>query len=251
VKSYQYPAAVRERSRAKGVPKLLLIALATYADDNGECFPSYAELVRVTGLSLRSVQRQLKEIPSSELMIVERGRAVGHSTKYRIMINCSQVDDSRAANCGQTDHSQNGNCSQTDHRTMVKNDVNYGQADHLTTKELPIEPPTARKRAPSPSSVASESNRGSAAPTIPLLLQTPKFLEAWRKYDDYRQKGRAKKNWTRYAKEAAIEKCSKLGSDRAVEAIQHSMANGWDGIFEAKDNGRANERFDPNKLPKL
>jgi hypothetical protein len=73
-------------------------------------------------------------------MIVERGRAVGHSTKYRIVINCSQVDDSTAINCSQSNYSQNGNCSQADHRTIAKNDVNYGQVDHLTTQELPIKP---------------------------------------------------------------------------------------------------------------
>jgi Helix-turn-helix domain len=235
MKSYQYPAVVRQHSRTRGVPKLLFIVLATYADDNGEFHPSYARLVKDTGLSLRSVQRALKEIPTDELQIIERGRAISHSTKYRIVINCSQADDSRAANYSQTDYSQNGNHSQADDRTMAKNDVNYGQVDHLTTKELPIELPKARKRAAS----------SAADPPVPLILQTADFLKEWGEFDEYRRNGKAKKEWTYRAKELALETCLNLGSDKAIAAIKRSMMSGWMGIFEP--NGSSNHKSKPNQ----
>jgi hypothetical protein len=220
VKSYQYPTAVREHSKAKGVAKFVLLTLATYADDQGECFPSYAELVRATGLSLRSVQRGLKEISSCELLIVERGRAVGHSTRYRILPDCSQAD-----------HSQKGDCSQADQRTMAKNDMNCSQADHLTTHKPSIELPIARKRAFGPASLSADKT---AEPPIPAELQTQPFLETWPKYDIYRRQGKAKREWTFHAKEMALKGCQKLGPARAVAAIEHSMANGWTGIFEPR-----------------
>jgi Helix-turn-helix domain len=248
MKSYKYPAAVREHSRTKGVPKMLFIVLATYVDDNGECYPAYAKLVKATGLSLRSVQRALKEIPADELQIIERGRAIGHSTKYRILINCSQADDSLVANYGQTDYSQNGNHGQADDRTMVKSDVNYSQADHLTTQELPNELPKARKRAAS--SVAD--------PSVPLILQTPGFLKAWADFDEYRRNGKKKKEWTHRAKELTLEECLRLGETRAITAINHSICNGYTGMFEPRNgNGshshkqKRDHRTDEFVLPKL
>ena len=52
--------------------KLLLLALANYADENGVCWPSQGRLSNDTEASLDTVQRQTKKLVADGLLTVER-----------------------------------------------------------------------------------------------------------------------------------------------------------------------------------
>jgi hypothetical protein len=71
VKSHQFIFAIRDHSETKGAARLVLIMLASRADDQGYCFPSQQCLVRDTGLTRRTIQRVIKEIPKDELEVGE------------------------------------------------------------------------------------------------------------------------------------------------------------------------------------
>jgi len=73
----------------KPVPKLVLMALADAADDQGICWPSVATLASKVGVSTRTVRRVMHELISGELLSAEqRYRSDGScsSNRYRLQL---------------------------------------------------------------------------------------------------------------------------------------------------------------------
>jgi len=65
----------------KPVPKLVLMALADAADDEGICWPSVATLASKVGVSTRTVRRVMQELISGKLLAAEQ--------RYRSDGSCS------------------------------------------------------------------------------------------------------------------------------------------------------------------
>lgn len=65
---------------------------------------------------------------------------------------------------------------------------------------------------------------------FPKTLDTTKFRQAWAEYEEHRRQIR--KKLTPLATKKLINKLETWGHDRSVLAIEHSIANGWTGIFE-------------------
>ena len=73
----------------KPVPKLVLMALADAADDQGICWPSVATLAGKVGVSTRTVRRVMQELISGKLLAAEqRYRSDGScsSNRYRLQL---------------------------------------------------------------------------------------------------------------------------------------------------------------------
>jgi hypothetical protein len=70
---------------------------------------------------------------------------------------------------------------------------------------------------------------------FPASLQTSRFRQAWSDYVDYRKASRLKPLQHASIK-AQLLKLSEMGHDTAIEAINDSIANGWQGIFPPKKN---------------
>ena len=71
------------------VPKLVLMALADAADDQGICWPSVATLASKVGVSTRTVRRVMQELISGKLLAAEqRYRSDGScsSNRYRLSL---------------------------------------------------------------------------------------------------------------------------------------------------------------------
>jgi hypothetical protein len=67
-------------------------------------------------------------------------------------------------------------------------------------------------------------------------MDTDSFRRALTEYLAYRkEKGRTYK---KLGLQKLITRMTQLGEKRAIAAIEYSMANGWDGIFEEKENGK-------------
>lgn len=82
---------------------------------------------------------------------------------------------------------------------------------------------------------------------IPHELDTPEFLEAWRSWADHKRE--IGNRLTPTATRQQLAKLADWGVDRAVAAIDHSIANGWKGIFEPK-NGESNGQTNGHSPPK-
>ena len=73
----------------KPVPKLVLMALADAADDQGICWPSVATIATKVGVSTRTVRRVMQALTSCELLTAEqRYRSDGScsSNRYRLSL---------------------------------------------------------------------------------------------------------------------------------------------------------------------
>lgn len=81
-------------------------------------------------------------------------------------------------------------------------------------------------------------------PPLPAALDTPEFQKTWSQFEKHRVE--IKKKLTPTARQQQIERMEKLGHDRAIAAIKHSIANGWTGIFE-QDGGRNGKSAKPGR----
>lgn len=71
--------------------------------------------------------------------------------------------------------------------------------------------------------------------TIPeILANTPKFMEAWNKWTDYRKTGAKVKNIDKMF-QAQLDKLALYGTDWAIERITRTIENGWTGLFFKDD----------------
>lgn len=88
--SFEHINHVRDHSKATGPARLVLIMLATRANDEGYAWPSYGRLAQDTRMSIRSVRRALKEIPAAELVIAQQGKS-HRAALYRVIIKAEPL----------------------------------------------------------------------------------------------------------------------------------------------------------------
>lgn len=108
----------------------------------------------------------------------------------------------------------------------------------LTKPVRKLTPTREDPHEPSSSSTASGSSETPPPPpwgSLPPDLDTDDVKSALREYHQHR---REKKNLpTAVSWRRLIAKLKKWGPKRSVEAIEHSLANGWTGVFLPDENG--------------
>jgi hypothetical protein len=81
---------------------------------------------------------------------------------------------------------------------------------------------------------------------IPQELDTPVFRKAWLEWLQYRCQ--IKKPLKDLSRQKKLNELKCLGPDRAIDAINCSIANGWQGIHEPNNSNHQNpkppRRFD-------
>ena len=92
---------------ATGTDLLVLLALADWADDEGEAFPKVATIARKSRVSVSTVRRSLRHLESLGLVEVEDRHAAGLSSIYRLPVadpfrNGGQPGDEAGENLGTT-----------------------------------------------------------------------------------------------------------------------------------------------------
>jgi hypothetical protein len=79
---------------------------------------------------------------------------------------------------------------------------------------------------------------------IPFPLDTPAFRDAWVKWQKHRQEKRSPLTPT--SAEAQIKDFMRVGADRAIELMERSIKNGWQGLFEENSNGNGSSKPTPS-----
>lgn len=82
---------------------------------------------------------------------------------------------------------------------------------------------------------------GIGLPVVPDFL-----MAAWNEWEQHRNE--KKKPITPLARKKQISALVAMGEERAIVAINHSIANGWTGIFEPKSDKRKQSSFGPQEF---
>lgn len=86
-------------------------------------------------------------------------------------------------------------------------------------------------------------------PSLPAGLDQPEFKRAW--CDWQRHLKEKRRPVTQIAKERQLAKCSRLGVARAVAAIDYSIENNYQGIFEPKTAISQPRKEEPTWCPRV
>lgn len=91
------------------------------------------------------------------------------------------------------------------------------------------------------STITQERKERASEPEIIPVGMSADLWSALKRWEQYRVESR--KKLTPSGKEALIKQCMAMGDQRAIAAIDHSIAQGWQGMYEPKQatNGQANQ----------
>ena len=214
--------------------KLVLLALADFADEVGHCWPGLGAIVSMTGLSERAVRMALRSLEESGAIETRRATGRMQTSRYVLCIN-------RHAEKGQDLPPLEPERGQDLPVFTPKKGAGFAPFTEKRGQDLPERgqilpergqhlPPNRQE--PSRTSILKEATR------LPEWLPEREWSE-WCHY-------RRGKTWTQRAAELCIVKLSDLrdaGHDPA-EVINQSIANGWRGLFELRSVASAQ----PSKL---
>ena len=131
---------VWERSEANGTALLCMLALADFADDNGEAFPKIATLARRCRVSERTILRVLDQlVESGELARIKmRMRRGGQRNHYQILCLPEVTICPVASRQGDTSVTMQGDTSVTSIHVTTKNN-NHQNTHHSFSSGAPGE----------------------------------------------------------------------------------------------------------------
>lgn len=96
-----------------------------------------------------------------------------------------------------------------------------------------INQPMAKNGSSSSPSTSNTSSKEEVGVEFPANLKSADFGAAWESYLAYRKSSRLK-SLAPASIQAQLRNLSEMGHDEAIEAINQSIANGWQGIFPPK-----------------
>lgn len=181
--------------------KLVLIALADNANDQGVCWPSVPTLAKKCGLTRQGVMAQIGKLEEAKLLTVERTNGRGN----RYVLNPS----TRLTTHPSTRLTPPVNAVDAHPSTPLTGPVNAVDPNH---KEPPLEPP-----------------RTGGKFVLPVGLAKSPLAEAWEEWLTYRKELRAPMTPSTFARQVKL--LGELSPERGAACIQFSITNGWRGLF--------------------
>ena len=220
--------------------KLVLIAMADSAGDSGRSYSSYRTILRITGHSredtINEAQKRLVDLGK----LVDTGERTGSTGRVKVW----QL------------HPDACKESSPEIEAMFNSRLNGGLPNHEILRQSSANPP------PIPGLTGNayikgtrngEQPTGSLAkkpfPEVPPELATPEFQAAWA--DWLKDRRDRRKPVTAEAAKRQLSQCAEWGAARAVQAINASIQNGWQGLFEPKEQRQPFQRpaFTPRPGP--
>ena len=189
--------------------KLVLLALADNANDEGLCWPSRKTIARKCDLSETAVRNQIKEFESAGLIsITETGG--GHlSNRYQFDLQKLDEMAGGVTALGGQRRDPVGQCRDPQGATALPAGGNGVRTNHKETKIKPsVEPPIA----------------------FPIPLQTTEFTAAWLEWTEHRKQKRIP--LTELSVKKQLKFLESFGSERAVELIDNAIRQGWQSIYD-------------------
>ena len=228
-------------------------ALLVHADGQGRCFPCQRRLGEMSNMSLRQVTRAIAELVSANLLTKTGDARSGKRLSYTIQQMSEPTPDSRRSETEPTPDRRTPGEEPTPDSRRSEQPTPDSRRGYATQSYLPtpdrrteLEPielePVNKNNPPAPKGESSDS-----LSLIPESLDTAEFRIAWQEWLGFRSE-RKPKVTPRSAK-MALKKLEQFGPARAVAAIETSIANGYQGLFEpgGNGNGRNGAGLGPNR----
>lgn len=188
------------------VEKLILLALADWANDDGVAWPSIAQLARKTGCGERTVQRTLREAEKTGLLV--RHENPGKGCSYRINPRHAGTP---AAEAPVPQDAQTP-------ATLAPNTLL-----HISSQKT------------------SSSSKRARAPKSTFCLPDSIPAKEWAEYEEMRRVIR--KPMTDAVRQKAVDRLAVLAADGWPPGVvlNHSILNSYQGLFPPKDdrNGKS------------
>ena len=210
------PKALLARRDLSATAKLVYIALADRVGVNGYTWAGIRTIARDVGCCHGTVQRALDDLESAGLLMVER-RGCGRSHHYRV-VGPSALKNRALPDTPKRPKNPGASALKIRAQAPYKPERNY-------TNELDQTNQTKHKGRTPP---ASDWHEVVKAMTTDAL-KTDAFKAAWSEWCDYRRARRLAMTPITVAKQVKLLEA--MGHDRAIEAIEASIRNGWQGLF--------------------
>jgi hypothetical protein len=223
---------VWEQSPAEGADRLVLLALADFADEQGNCFGSWGKLSQKTRLGRATIARSVKRLQAAgELVMVEKGhrKLAGDGAEATVwQIPAVAEMGLRMRPVSLRDPSG------------IRMRPKWYQNETPTYKNIK----ERNKGADAPAPAASQPSPPISDPIVPRP-QKPKFdpaslslphgtalANAWAEFAQHRREIRAPLTPT--AAKRIVADLAAVNEAAAVEALRKSVKHGWRGVFVDK-----------------
>ena len=190
--------------------KLVLLALADNANDSGSCWPGIDYLAAKCEMSRQGIMDQISSLENSGLLKVDR--KIGAANRYNVTMKPVNRVDGSTALTGQPGGLPPVNAVDPHQSTVLAPPVNRVDPNHHEPSDEPsIEPSLVE---------------------LPENLQTAVFLTTWELWKKHRKE--IKKPLKPTTEKMQLKKMSEFGLVRAVAALEFSIMQGYEGIFEPR-----------------
>lgn len=196
------PSWLMERTEIGPIAKLVFARLAQYAGKDGSAFPAQDTLAIEIGVSLRTVERAIKELLAAKLLQSER-RNMGQSNAYYFLRHAWTPTDNMAEPTRQNDGQEPPPLAELHTEKRIKEE--------------------------NQSSCSLKAN----AVLMPEELNSPAFDVAWSEWVSYRKQ--IKKPMPLSTISRQLKMLASLGCENAILSIEQSIAGGWYGLFAPKE----------------
>jgi hypothetical protein len=226
------------QSPAEGADRLVLLALADFADEAGNCFGSWGKLEEKTRLARRTVADCLRRLQrSGQLVLVERGsRKVAGSGLQASIWTIPGVAEMGAGNAPKSErwvqemHPSGANaapkwcnpCTPTIDNNKKRNISADAPAPAISS---PSHPSSSEVAAPKPKRAAAPKFDPASLP----LPHGPGLARAWAEFAQHRREIKAPLTPT--AAKRIVDDLASVNEAAAVEALRKSVKHGWRGVF--------------------
>jgi hypothetical protein len=225
-------------STVEGSDRLVLLALADFADEDGNCFGSWGKLCQKTRLCRATVANSLKRLrDAGHLVMVEKGhrKLAGDGAEASIWkipgvsemgLKLRPVQDLDPSGL-------NAGPKWSKRWTQVVQDLDPNIKKHKEQEERSADAPAPATALPSPPSSSPVAvPRPKPAKFDPANLPLPHsagLANAWAEFAQHRREIKAPLTPT--AAQRIVADLAAVNEAAAVEALRKSVKHGWRGVF--------------------
>ncbi len=220
----------------------VFVHLCRSADNSsGIAWPSYARMVEITGLSRATIARTVCVLERRK-MIEKIGKPFGGSCRYRILSIVSSESTLGGPIVSPEEQLEDPNSLTREH--IENPPIVSPENCNMLSGETSIVSLESKEGNPKKGIQRRVSNKEE---DVALPFDSESFCIAWDEWKQHRREKR--KPVTPLSAKKTLRDLAKMGEERAISAINHSIANGYQGIFEPSQAFQSGNSS--NKLPKM